>query len=185
MEQLKRLAADAGEAFGRLSSREKLMILGAAAAVLIFVVFFITVTFSNALKQGESRIAGKMRQLQEAQRYASGYSQAERERTNLERQLRNNNVRLFTLIEESAKKQGVEVSGVTDRGTKPGEGKKIVESSVEGTLTRIELLKLVRFLTSLEERNKLVKVTKLQIRARADQPVLDAWLTVTTYQLET
>ena len=45
MEQLKRLAADAGEAFGRLSSREKLMILGAAAAVLVFVVFFITVTF--------------------------------------------------------------------------------------------------------------------------------------------
>ncbi len=182
MEQLKRLFSDAGEAFGRLSSREKLMVFGAAAAVLAFAVFFVSVRFSGALRQGESRIASKMRQLQEAQSLAAGYSQAEKERAALDRQLKSNNVKLFTLIEESAKRQGIEVGGLTDKGSRK-EGK-VVEASVEVTLTRIELLKLVRFLTTLEEKNKLVKVTKLQIRARQDQPVLDAWLTVTTYQLE-
>lgn len=182
MEQLKRLFSDAGEAFGRLSSREKLMVFGAAAAVLAFAVFVVSVRFSGALRQGESRIASKMRQLQEAQSLAAGYSQAEKERAALDRQLKSNNVKLFTLIEESAKRQGIEVGGLTDKGSRK-EGK-VVEASVEVTLTRIELLKLVRFLTTLEEKNKLVKVTKLQIRARQDQPVLDAWLTVTTYQLE-
>lgn len=184
MEQFKRLFSDAGEAFGRLSSREKLMVMGALAALLAFLVFFVSVRFHSALRQGESRISGKMTQLKEAQRYAAGYSQAEKERKNLERQLKNNSVRLFTLIEEAAKQQGVEVGGLTDRGNRPGEGK-VVESSVDVPLTRIELIKLVRFLTALESRSKLVKVTKLQVRARQDQPVLDAWLTVTTYQLET
>lgn len=183
MEQLKRLFSDAGEAFGRLSSREKLMVFGAALAVAAFAVFFVSVRFSGALRQGESRIASKMRQLQEAQSLAAGYSQAEKESAALDRQLKSNNVKLFTLIEETAKRQGIEVGGLTDRGSRPKEGK-IIETSVDVTLTRIELLKLVRFLTTLEEKNKLVKVTKLQIRARQDQPVLDAWLTVATYQLE-
>lgn len=183
MEQLKRIFSDAGEAFGRLSSREKLMVLGAALSVVAFLIFFTTVTFNKALKNGESRIQAKMAQLQEAQKYASGYSQAERERSNLERQLKGNTVKLFTLIEDTAKKQGIEVGGLTDRGSRPHEGK-VMESSVDVTLTRIELLKLVNFLSSLEERNKLVKVTRLQVRARTDQPVLDAWLTVTSYQLE-
>ena len=186
MEQLKRLFSDAGEAFGRLSSREKLMVFGAAAAVIAFVIFFVSVRFSGALKQGESRIASKMRQLQEAQSLAAGYSQAEKERAALDRQLKSNNVKLFTLIEETARRLGIEVGGLTDKGSRPSkDGKaKVIETSVEVNLTRIELLKLVRFLTALEEKNKLVKVTTLEIRARQDQPVLDAWLTVTTYQLE-
>lgn len=183
MEQFKRLFSDVGEAFGRLSSREKLMVFGAALAVAVFLIFFTAVTFNKALKNGESRISAKMVQLQEAQKYASGYSQAEKDRLNLERQLKGNTVKLFTLIEDTAKKQGIEVGALTDRGSRQHSGK-VMESSVEVTLTRIELLKLVNFLSSLEGRNKLVKVTRLQVRARADQPVLDAWLTVTTYQLE-
>ena len=183
MEQLKRLHADAGEAFGRLSSREKLMVHGALAAVAAFLHYFVSYSFQGALRQGEARIAGKMKQLQEVQQLAAGYSKAEKERAALDRQLRSNGVKLFTLVEEAAKKQGIEVGGMTDRGGHPREGK-IVENSVDVTLTRIELLKLVRFLTALESRGSLVKVTKLQVRARTDQPVLDAWLTISTYQLE-
>lgn len=183
MEQLKRLLADAGETFGRLSSREKLMVLGAALALAAFLLFFVSYSFHGALRQGEARITGKLGQLQEVQRLAAGYSQAEKERAALERQLRNNKVKLFTLVEETAKRQGVEVGGMTDRGNHPREGK-IVESSVDVTFTRIELIKLVRFLSAIETRTNLVKVTKLQVRARSDQPVLDAWLTLTTYQLE-
>lgn len=183
MEQLKRLLVDAGEAFGRLSSREKLMVFGAVGALAIFLLFFTGYSFQGALRQGEARIAGKLSQLKEVQQLASGFSKAEKERAALDRQLRNNKVKLFTLIEDTAKKQGLEVGGMTDRGNHPREGK-IVESSVDVTFTRIELLKLVRFLSAIETKDSLVKVTKLQVRARADQPVLDAWLTISTYQLE-
>ncbi|MDR0965388.1 MAG: type II secretion system protein M [Myxococcales bacterium] len=183
MEQLKRLLDAAGEAFGRLSSRERLMVLAAAGSLAAFLIFFIGYSFQGALRQGDARIAGKLSQLKEVQRLTSGYSKAVSERDALDRQLRNNKVKLFTLVEDTAKKQGLEVGGMTDRGNHPREGK-IVESSVDVTFTRIELLKLVRFLAALESPGNLVKVTKLQVRARADQPVLDAWLTVSTYQLE-
>ena len=42
MEQIKRLIADAGDTFGRLSSREKLMVLGAAFSLVAFLLFFIS-----------------------------------------------------------------------------------------------------------------------------------------------
>ncbi|MBR2980390.1 MAG: type II secretion system protein M [Myxococcaceae bacterium] len=183
MEQIKRLIADAGETFGRLSSREKLMVLGAAFSLVAFLLFFISFSFNNAMRQADARVAGKLRQLQEVQRLASGYSQADKERAALDRKLRGNKVKLFTLVEETAKQQGIEVGGMTERGNQTREGK-IIESSVDVTFTRIELVKLVRFLSAIEGRDSLVKVTKLQMRSRKDQPVLDAWLTLTTYQLE-
>jgi len=64
------------------------------------------------------------------------------------------------------------------------EGTKITEQSVEVTFTRISLDKLVKFLTDVEATKALVKVTRLQVRPRTDEAVLDAWLVVTTYTLE-
>ncbi|MGC4113965.1 MAG: hypothetical protein QM765_04765 [Myxococcales bacterium] len=74
---------------------------------------------------------------------------------------------------------------MNDKGTQPLEGgTKINESSVEVTFTRIPLDKLVKFLQDVESGQGLVKVTRLQVRPRTDESVLDAWLVVTTYTLE-
>jgi hypothetical protein len=72
---------------------------------------------------------------------------------------------------------------MTDKGSQPLNETKITESSVEVTFTRIKLEKLIKFLSGVESGSGLVKVTRMQIRPRSDEPVLDASLVITTYQL--
>ncbi len=75
---------------------------------------------------------------------------------------------------------------MNDKGTGPaGDSKdtKIMQQSVEVTLTHVELAKLTKFLSEVENTPGVVKVTRLQVRPREDDAVLDAWFTVSTYYL--
>jgi hypothetical protein len=182
MNKVRQLLSDATAAFGRLSSRERAMVGIIVAALLGFVFFVGSITYSRAAARREGRIKSKSEQMAEVQKLTGGYRQAEQQRSELERRLRGNNVKLFSYVDELARKQGVEIGGMTDKGSQPREGK-IVESAVEVTFTRIGLDKLSNFLSAIETTGGLVKVTRLQVRPRTDAPVLDAWLTISTYQL--
>jgi general secretion pathway protein M len=63
-----------------------------------------------------------------------------------------------------------------------GDGK-IVESSVELTLTDVTLGKLVDFLQSVERGPGVVKVKYLRIEPRPSDQLLTAWTTIATYKL--
>ena len=186
MDRLRQLISDGIAALGRLSSRERALVGLAGGAVLVFLFFIIGVSINRSIDGREGRIRAKQGQLDDVMKLTVGYR--EQERIRKERELRlekNKGVRLFSLLEELAKKDGLSIGGMNDKGTQPAlEGTKIVESSVEVTFTRIPLDKLVKFLTDLEAGPALVKVTRLQVRPRSDEPVLDAWLVVTTYTVE-
>lgn len=184
MNRIRQLISDGLAAFGRLSSRERGMIGLAAGLVIFFVVVLTSVSISHSLTRREARIKTKITQLEEITHLTGGYRFAEQQRSDLENRLRGNQIRLFTFLDELAKKQGVEIGGMNDRGAQPFGDSKITESSVEVNFMRISLDKLVRFLAEVESGAGLVKVTRLQIRPRTDQPVIDASLIVTTYQLE-
>mgnify|MGYP000857310916 CR=1 FL=1 len=183
MNRIRQLLSEATNAFGRLSARERTLVALAIGAVLAFAVFVSSFSFSKAVSARNSRIKTKIGQLQEASALTATYRQAETQRADLERRLKANNTRLFTHVDELSKKLGVEIGGITDKGTQPLAGK-IVESAVEVTFTRTTLDKLIKFISAVEGQTGLVKVTKLQIRPRTDQPVIDAWLVVATYSHE-
>jgi hypothetical protein len=183
MNRLRQLISEASAILGRLSSRDRMLVGVMSACVLGFLIFVVGITFTRTVKRHESAIETKLAKLNEINGLTANYRQAESRRTDLERKLRTNNVKLFSYLDELSKKQGLEIGGINDKGTTQREGK-AVESSVEVTFTRISLDKLVGFLTAVEGSSGLVKITKLQIRPRSDQPVIDAWLIVTTYQLE-
>jgi len=185
MERIRQLISDASAALGRLSPRERGLVGLAGGAVLVFVVAIFALTVSRKVDQREARIKLKLQQLEEVAKLTVGFRAQEAERTDLERRLRDNKVRLFTYLDELSKKDGIAIGGMNDKGTQALEGTKINEQSVEVTFTRIPLDKLVKFLTEVEAGQGLVKVTRLRVTPRNDEPVLDAWLTVTTYTLET
>jgi general secretion pathway protein M len=185
MKQLRQLIADAAAALGRLSPRERSLVAIAGAALLTFVIAVFSLTVSRAIDSRERRIEAKRRQLEEVARLSVTFKQQETVRNELDRRLAQNKVKLFSYLEELGRKDNVSIGGMTDKGSQPlQEGTKITESSVEVTFTHIQLDKLVRFLTDIETGQGLVKVTRLQVRPRSDEPVLDAWLVVTTYTLE-
>lgn len=184
MNRIQRLFSEAGATYGRLSPRERLLVGVTALVVAGFLVLVSSLSFSRAVARRETRIEAKLEQLEQANRLTANYRQAESKRADLERRLQGNKTKLFTHVDDLAKKLGVEIGGITDKGTQQLPGK-IVESAVEVTFTRTSLDKLMKFLGSVETPGGLVKVTRLQIRPRTDQPVIDAWLVIATYQLET
>jgi general secretion pathway protein M len=79
---------------------------------------------------------------------------------------------------------GVEVTDLRPTGA-PVELDGVMEESVEVNLVRIELGKLARLIQGLERGPGLVKVRRLRIATRTDDPKLvDATVVVATYQLK-
>lgn len=185
MERMRQTLSDAAAALGRLAPRERRMVALAGAAVAVFVLAVFTLSVTRSIDSRERRIRTKQQQIEEVARLTVGYRAQEAQRNELDRRLRGNSVRLFTYLDELSKKNGIAIGGMNDKGAQPlGEGTKINEQSVEVTFTRIPLEKLINFLSQVETGQGLVKVTRLQLRPRSDEPVLDAWLVVSTYTLE-
>ena len=183
MDKIRQLLSDASSAFTRLSPRERGLVALTAVIAVIFAIGITALTVSRSMTRSDGRIKTKVGQLQEVAQLAGGYDSAKRQQSDLEARLRGSNVRLFSYLEELARKQSLEIGGMNDKGAQNIGDSKISEQSVEVTFTRISLDKLVKFLQEVESGGGIVKVTRLQVRPRREEPVIDAWLTVSTYQL--
>jgi hypothetical protein len=176
---------DINAGLGRLSERDRKLLGIMVGALSCFLLFVVGVSVNRAISKRAERIATKLGQLHEAAALTTGYREAEKQRTELERKLKEHGVKsLFTYLEDLGKKDELEIGGMTDKGSSPaGKDATIQQASVEVTLTKVELSKLTKFLNDVETSPGVVKVTRLQVRPRDDEPVLDAWFTVTTYYL--
>lgn len=185
MEQrIKQLWSDAQSWFLRLTERERVLVSAAGATVALFIVFGLLYSFSSSASSIRDRTEKKLRQLETAEALAASYSDAERARQDVERQLSSNSVSLISYIEEKGEAAGMKIPAMNPKGEIPlGDGK-IVESSVELTLTDITLRSLHEFLTSVEQGPGVVKVKYLRLEPRPDNQTLTAWATISTYRLK-
>ncbi len=170
--------------FAALSSREKRMVGGAAAAVAVFAVFMVIFTFGNKAEAIRKRTNEKISKLDEVQTLASGYRDAKARQDQLEGQLRASNVRLVSYLEDKAKPAGIELPSINPKADMPLENSHIVESSVEVTLSDVKLNRLVEFLQSVEAGPGIVKVKNLRLEPRVAQETVTAWVTISTYRMK-
>lgn len=170
--------------FASLSSREKRMVGGAGAAVVVFVVFMVLFSFGSKADAIRRRTAEKINKLDEVQTLAAGYRDAKAKQDALEAQLRASNVRLVSYLEEKAGPAGIPLPSINPKADIPLEGSKIVESSVEITITDVKLNRLIDFLTAVEAGPGIVKVKNLRVEPRVEQESVTAWVTVATYKLK-
>jgi general secretion pathway protein M len=169
--------------FAALSSREKRMVGGAAAAVAVFVLFMVIFSFGNKANSIRSRTQEKISKLEEVQTLAAGYRDAKARQDALESQLRASNVRLVSYLEDKAKPAGIELPSINPKADQQLEGK-IVESSVDVTLTDVKLNRLIDFLQAVEAGPGIVKVKTLRLEPRPAQETVTAWVTIATYKLK-
>jgi len=172
-----------GDALSSLSSRERRMIFLLGGALLLTVVALGGLSVRRTISARETALETKRQSLQKVAILASGYSEAEAARARIEARIKGTPVRLFSYLEDLAKKQSVPIGDLQDRGNTPaGEG--VQRSTAEVNFTRIDPRKLTSFLNEIEKSAHLVKVEKLRVRTRTDDPtLLDASVTVSTYQL--
>jgi type II secretory pathway component PulM len=164
----------------RASRRERLMLAGAASGLVLFLVFLISFGFSQAIRRHELAIANKTKALKEIAQLAATYGERSRARQALEQRLKAK-VALFTFIDDISKKQHIEIGDMQDRGSSTGQDK-ITESTVELDLNKLTLDKLTEFMNALEHDPHLIKVKKIRLRGRIDDPnAVDVTMTIASY----
>jgi general secretion pathway protein M len=160
METLRRLRASAEAFFARLSPRERVMVSAAIAAVVVFILFLVITGVSRSLRARERRIEAK---------------------TQMETRLKGPPVQLMSFVSQTGAQMGVEVNDLRPGTPSTAEG--LTEDSVEVNLARIDLVKLARLLDALERGPGVVKVRRLRLATRTDDPTLvDVTLQVATWQ---
>jgi general secretion pathway protein M len=184
MERWKKLRADLEAWASRLSPRERVMVTAAAVAVALFVVFLVGMQLQAGVRAREVRIEDKTKVLGQIGTLASSYKRVQAERAALEARLKGPAVALMSHVSQTGAALGVEVTDLRPTGA-PAELDGVIEESVEVNLPRIDLPRLARLLQGLERSQALVKVRRLKLSTRSDDPrLVDATVVVATYQVK-
>lgn len=184
MEKLQRLRADLAAWLAKLSPRERVMVAVAAAAVFVFAAWLASHQLSRAIAAREQRIEEKTRVLSQFGKLAEGYRQRQAERLALESKLKGAPVQLLSYISQQGTSMQIEVGDLRPVNA-PGELEGLREDAVEVNLAKVELGKLARFLQALERGQGVVRVRRLRLTSRNDDPrQVDATFTVSAYQLK-
>ena len=184
LERLRRLRAGVESWLGTLSGRERLMVTAAAFAVALFFVWLVAHGVGAGISAREARIEQKTKVLSQIGKLAEAYRRREAERQAVEARLKGAPVQLMSHISQAGATLGIEVNDLRPTGA-PTEAEGLREESVEVNLARIDLSRLAHLLQSLERGAGVVKVRRIRLSTRADDPSLvDATLVVSTYQLK-
>jgi general secretion pathway protein M len=184
MEKLLRLRTDLAAWLAKLSPRERVMVSAAAAAVFVFAVWLISLQLSRGISAREQRIEEKTRVLSQIGKLAEGYRERQAERLALESRLKGPPVQLLSYISQQGTSMQIDVGDLRPASA-PGELEGLREDAVEVNLAKVELGKLARFLQALERGQGVVRVRRLRLTSRNDDPrQVDATFTVSAYQLK-
>jgi general secretion pathway protein M len=185
MDQLGRLRAAVEGWFGQLSPRERAMVSAAGAAVVIFVIWLSGHALQVGIRAREARIEQKTRVMAQVGTLASTYRRVQAERAAIEARLKGPAVQLMSHVAQTGTTLGVEVNDLRPTGAPVELDGGVTEESVEVNLPRIELERLARLVQGLERGPAVVKVRRLKLSTRTDDPKLvDATLVVSTYALK-
>ncbi len=181
MERLLRLRGEIAAWMGKLSPRERLAVIGAAASVFAFVAFLVSTSISRGITAREQDIEAKTRLLSQVSKLSEGFRQRQAERQALEARLKGPPVQLLSYISQTGASQKIEVGDLRPVNAL-GELEGLKEDSVEVNLAKVELAKLAKFLQALERGQGVVRVRRLRLNTRADDPrQVDATFTVSAF----
>jgi general secretion pathway protein M len=185
MDHLRNLRTDVASWMAKLSPRERVMVTAAGLALVLFVIWLVSLQISRGISAREARIEEKTRVLAQVSKLAEGYRRRQAERQLLEARLKGPPVQLLSYISQQGATLQIEVGDLRPV-TGSGDVEGLHEEAVEVNLARVELARLARFLQSLERNQGVVRVRRLRLTTRQDDPKLvDATFTVATYQLKT
>jgi general secretion pathway protein M len=183
LERLRRLRSSGEAWFGKLAPRERTLVSAAALAVVLFVFFLVATAISRGISAREARIEEKTRILSQVGKLAAIYRSAQGERQALEARLRGRPVQLMSHVSQTGASLGIEVNDLRPTGA-PVETEGLKEESVEVNLPRLDMARLARLLQALEGGPGVVKVRRIRVTTRTDDPALvDVTLVVATYGL--
>jgi general secretion pathway protein M len=184
MERLRRIRVLVEAWLATLSPRERVMVTAAALTVALFTIWVVAHQIGAGISAREARIEQKTKVLSQIGTLAEAYRRRQAERQAVEARLKGPPVQLMSHISQAGATLGIQVNDLRPTGA-PTDADGLREESVEVNLARIDLQRLAKLLQSLERGAGVVKVRRIRITTRADDPALvDATLVISTYQLK-
>ncbi len=178
------LIGQALSSFGRLSSRERLLVSITALALVLFVFVGGIYLVQGRLSKAERRLGERKSQLQQVLGLESQFRQSQQDRQRFKKRLERNDVQLFSLLPKVAGELGLTLNDLNERRN-PLKESGVDEISVDVNLKQMSLDKLDAFLQGVENasRGGLVKILKIKVKTRFDNPeLLDVNMKVATYK---
>ena len=170
-------------AFGRLTQQEQLMVIAGASGVVIILLVGLSVGVSSAIDRAEHRVTVKTDQLTQVLQLQGEYRARTAEREARMKELGRSNVRLVSVVEDTARQAGVEIGQLKPEDGEPSaEG--IIESRVDLKASNLSADRLQDFLSRLEKSPGVVIVRRLKITRPYKRDTVDVELTVTTFKLK-
>jgi type II secretory pathway component PulM len=184
MDRVRALITDAVQYVQNASPRERRLLLLAGGGVVMFLLLVLWVGFGSSIRAQETALDERRSAFEKVQRLAAGYGQQEQERQLLEARLRQSPPALMGFVDGLARQEGVDIGGMVDRGVQAGgQNGRPRESSVEVSLAKVPLEKLMRLLSSIERSPGVVRVRRLRLRkSQENKDTLDVTLTVSAWQ---
>jgi type II secretory pathway component PulM len=173
-----------GAAFDQLSAREQVMVFGLVLAILAMMVGFGGYFVGRDLDRRRLRIDNKLAKLEQVASLRSDYQRRLAEQRRLATEVRNNSrLRILSYIESLSAKANIELENASERRGEATGSDQVVEEAAVVELRSVSIDRLDAFLRSVEQGNRLVKVRRLKVKKRFDDPkMLDATITVGTFK---
>jgi len=168
-----------------LQSRERLFIGGAGAALVLFLIFKLTIAplfkYSAEL---DRQIVTARRQLNEMRTMQQDYQRQKSVIDSINTQLKKQpNFAIFSRLEELASQTGTKILQINPMPSPPSELYK--EELVEVKMQGVALEQLVRYLHQVENSPQLLKIQRLDIRPRPDnRQILNVTFRVSAFTLK-
>ena len=165
-----------------LTQREKSFLAGGAAALLLMIVIFgIIVPYRSALANLDSQIVLRQEQLQEVKALQVEYQQLQAALVQQERKLTRSDSSAFSAIETIAGRLGLRDNLIAMRPEPTTTRENMRVETVAARLERLDLQQLTGLLKAFATSSTLLNVTSMQIRTRFDDTSqLDAEIKVET-----
>lgn len=179
------LSSRIGTALGRMSERERrLVMLTVGVAIALFLLGGITLV-GSALDTRQKRVVSRRDEIAQLDALREKYQEAVLAETRSQQRIKTNTASLFSLMQKSAGEVGLSLTDLNERRTPVKDAADLNEVTVDVTLKEISVDKLDTLLEKIEgKRNDgIVKVTKLKVKTRFDNPeMLETTMTVSTWK---
>ncbi|MCX7943260.1 MAG: type II secretion system protein M [Deltaproteobacteria bacterium] len=167
-----------------LSQKERIFVLIFFSSLFAVVFALMIVFISSSIRARYMDIEDKEKKLRDIIAQKDKYREAEQAQRTFEQRLKNNNVNLFSFVEEISRRLQVDISDMNERESPVQKGDKIREQTLELNISKIPMDRLVDFMKEIEKGQYLVKIKKLKINTRYEKEnrTLNVNMIVATYK---
>lgn len=171
----------------KLNEREKKIVGGGGAFLLIFLLYGLIISPAMSKYEGIGRkIEQKGKELEEVRKLQKEYLEGKEKLKNFESILSQSEASfsLFSFLESLADKENIRENIASMKPKNVPINETYSESSVEIKIDRISLKQLTNYLFQIENSDHFLTIKKIRMKTRYDNPAyLDVTFTVSTLEL--